>query len=971
MSSEPDVGTQPSAGVTRRALRARELARLRGLVRARAFWPVTAGVAAFAVAAGIFGWAAHDRPVLGLELAFSKDACCSMQVWVNRTRTSDFTVIPIQWGKTAIYSAPLHTARVTQLGMMLGDVPKSSVVVRRIWISRGSRTVDQVDVAHASAAIAYGATEHPGPGGITVTASGKTPSLYVPVSLNTHESRLRIYLASLSADPLRYVVELLLIGAILTVPFALASRRQAGLVVSIVLTVLAVRALLSLSWHLHDGVGKAVSLSSYLGVAKARELLLLDLTAVAAVAIPAGAALITRARRRNDSVEAAAIGPRPRQSLSRRTTSAVVAVPILLVALAAVPNLRAPAPTITISAIDAGRTAEYVPSWDSNNLIFWQYLINKTNLAPIKDFFWPYGFQWLFVVAAPWGIVMSYLTYVSFWAYLAIGTYLTLARFFSGAALIRRFVLVTAFWLSAELSGYVAFSTRYVAPLAVVFLFAAIDGEDGLRSWKRLLFGVALFQLTLFEVAQTVYAIVPIGFLLLVELALQVRKTRPELLRWLPRGTVTVGVPLAAAAAVLAASGALGVTTGYYGQLNALWYAWPSPIDDWIKHPVGLQAFIYWAVPVSLVLGTYGLLMRMGRLRLAYGVVVALGLLGFMVMQKQVLRPPVETQLWLPAVFGVVFWAAIETSLHSLRRWIAVSAVAGVMGALILIAGGYHAGWNALVDGPGHLLSNGGALLHQRDEFSADARAQFAPARFDKFVTYQPVVRALRRQAAVRAGGPVWILGDDSPITMMLGHSWPYYFNDLYDTSPISFQEKVIRRLERTPPVRVVWNFAPEAMLFDNVPNVVRVPLLYQWGVQHLAPERRFGQIEILRPLHPGEPVDLAWWRRRIGTTVDLGRIPEVASSGGSPCSAGSNCGTYVVVDFAKGRPHPDRVEIPVIVAGLRFAVTFETSSASHYVVPLDRVWFWAAAPAAPRFVDARQPGMTVVRRVLSNDVLY
>jgi hypothetical protein len=966
MSSEPEVGTQPPSGTVRRALHASEMvARLRGLPAKRAFWPMAAGVAAFAVTASVLAWAAHDAPVLRLELAFGNNACCSMQVWVNGTSATDITVIPIQWGKTATYSVPLQTTRVTQLRMPLGEVPRSSVVVRRIWITRGSETVDQADVAHTTGAIAYGATQHPFSGGITVTANGNKPALYVPLSLDTRESRLRVFLASVTYDPLRYLIELLLVGAILTVPFALASRRQAGLVVSLCLTFLAVRALVPLTWrlHLHDGVSKAISLSAYAGTPKARERLLLELTAVAALGIPAAVAISMRLRRRAAAVETIAIEPPPHHTLSRRAAAALVAVPIFLVALAAVPNLQA--------MIGAARTAEYIPSWDSNNLIFWQYLVQTTDLAPIKDFFWPYGFQWLFDAAVPWGIVMSYVTYVSFWAYLAVGTYLTLARFFGGAALVRRFVLVAAFWLSAELSNYVPFTTRYVAPLAVVLLFAAIDRDDRLRSGKRILFAVAFLELTLFEVAQAAYAIVPIGFLLLVELALQIRKTRLDVLRWLLRGTVTVGVPLAAAAAVLAATDTLGVTTGYYGQLNALWYAWPSAIDEWVKHPTDLRAFVFWAGPVSLVLGAYGLLTRAGRLRLAYGVVVALGLLGLMVMQKQVLRPPVETQIWLPAVFGLVFWAAVETSLHSVRRWAAVSAVAGALGALILVAGGYRTGWDAVSGGPVRFSNSVGALLHQRDEFAAAARAQFAPGRFEKFVQYQPVVRALHRDAAVRAGAPVWILGDDSPITMMLGHSWPYYFNDFYDASPIAFQQKVIQRLERTPPVRAVWNFGSDAMVFDTVPNVVRAPLLFEWAVRHFAPETQIGHFEILRPLHAGEPVHLAWWRRRIGSTVDLGRIPEVASVGGRECASGSDCGTYLVADFPKSRPHPDPARIPVTVAGLRFVVEFDTWSASHYVVPLDRLWFWAAAPTAGRSVDTTQPGITVVRRRRRSDVLY
>src|SRR5262249_10993116 len=156
----------------------------------------------------------------------------------------------------------------------------------------------------------------------------------------------------------------------------------------------------------------------------------------------------------------------------------------------------------------------------------------RTDLVPSGDFFYPYGLQWIFDAAAPWGQLASYLVYLSFWAFLALGTYSTLSRFFSGNAVLTRYVLLTAFWLTMVLTGELAFQTRYIAPLGVVLLFAALDGREGLWSGRRILFAFALFLLTLFEVAQAGYALVPIGFLVLVELALGVDRTRAAIGRW-------------------------------------------------------------------------------------------------------------------------------------------------------------------------------------------------------------------------------------------------------------------------------------------------------------------------------------------------------------------------------------------------------------------------------------------------------
>ena len=274
---------------------------------------------------------------------------------------------------------------------------------------------------------------------------------------------------------------------------------------------------------------------------------------------------------------------------------------------------------------------------------------------------------------------------------------------------------------------------------------------------------------------------------------------------------------------------------------------------------------------MTLALGVTGLFMRGARQRSSSAVVVALGLLGLMLMQKQILRPHAATQIWLPLVFGLVYWAVSDTLLAPARRWAVVLAASGGAAALVLVSGGYHQGWKAVEGGPSRLSSSVHALVHQRATFARQADEQFAPVTFSRFTDDQPLVRALKAVPAVRAGGPVWILGDDTPVTMMLGKSWPYYFSDMYDASPIEFQEKVLKELARHPPARVVWNFTPSALIFDAVPTPVRVPLLYDWAVHNLAPLRRIGHFEILGTRRAGDPIDLSWWRRRVGQRLDLG----------------------------------------------------------------------------------------------------
>jgi hypothetical protein len=228
----------------------------------------------------------------------------------------------------------------------------------------------------------------------------------------------------------------------------------------------------------------------------------------------------------------------------------------------------------------------------------------------------------------------------------------------------------------------------------------------------------------------------------------------------------------------------------------------------------------------------------------------------------------------------------------------------------------------------------------------------------------------------VQAGAPVWILGDDSPITMMLGHNWPYYYNDFYDTSPLALQKKVLRLLQRHPPARVVWNVSPDAMVFDAVPSIVRVPLLFEWAIRSFTPERQLGDFIILGQRDPNGPTDFAWWRDRLGTTLDLGHIPNVASLPAHECdAAAAGCGSFLVVKAPPGLTLPPVVDIPVTAEGLSYTVRFSTTPrVSRNVVPLDRLWFWNTASrdkrsAAVGLVNGAEVELT--HRQLDPNVLY
>jgi hypothetical protein len=927
---------------------------------------VAVGLTAFAGSTALLSWGTHDRPVLRLDVAFSANACCSWQVWVNGTSLREITVLPVLAGTETTYQVPLTVEHVSYLRMPLGQSKGMTVTFRDIRITRGSRTVSQADPASLPIT-AYFARKHTVPGGVGFTSTYTQPFLAVPVSLDTGEGRFRLLLASVEDKPLRGVVGLMLAGVIGVLLIAMRNRRQAVWLFGVVSVVALIEAVpwLSRQIDLRDSVRSAVGFASYQGRWKRREQFVVDAAVAVAILAPAALCAITR--------QVARPGPPLRRSalpaLSRGAAALLVAGPVVVLAIAAAPNFR---------QLITG-APRYTPSWDSNNFVFWSYLIQKLHLVPMRDFFWPYGFQSLFNTRVPWGPLASYMTSLSFWLFLALGSYFALSRYFSGRSLLLRYLVLASFWVSVTLVGYWSFTVRYEAALAVVLLFAGLPTTAPVASWRRVAFAFAWAELVLLEPAQAIYASVPVGFLLLMEAVVSVERERRVLGGWLAKNVLTLTGASVVAVAVYALTGELRRTLSYYEELGAITSqaALPGQVDGWITSPTGLQSFLFWSVPLGLALGLFGLLSSRDRSRDASPAVVALALLGFMIMQKQTVRPGIESQIWLPVVFSIPFWAVSETRLDGLRRWSVVAAIAAGSVAVILVAGDYHSGWRRLAGGPDRLSNSVGALLHQRGALAATARQAFVPAAFERFGQYAPVVRELERVPSVRQGRPVWILGDDSPITMMLGAGWPYYYNDLYDTAPIDAQRLVLRRLALAPPTRVVWNFDTRAMVFDTVPQVVRVPLLFQWAVANLVPQTTLGTFAILRERQVGEPVPLAWWRRRIGTTVDLGHIPAVASLPSVPCvGTRPSCASYLVVTVPAGTSPPPAFHIPVAVDGVSFTVAFApTARVERYVVPLDRLWFWRPGErGADRVLPAGTTNgvrVELVRRLVDPDALY
>ena len=193
-----------------------------------------------------------------------------------------------------------------------------------------------------------------------------------------------------------------------------------------------------------------------------------------------------------------------------------------------------------------------------------------------------------------------------------------------------RYVLLSAFWLTALLTSDFPFATRYVSALAVVLLFVGIDPRrDALLAWRRALFGLALFAAVLFEPAQAVYALVAIAVFAVCELVAD----RTEVGGIVRRTLATIAAPAALGVLVYwlldSVSGSIDVYRSFLLASSA--YARPGQVDGWVVHPTTLASFVFWAMPLTIALGLSGFMVASRRARLPYAAAAALGVLSLMI----------------------------------------------------------------------------------------------------------------------------------------------------------------------------------------------------------------------------------------------------------------------------------------------------------------------------------------------------
>lgn len=608
--------------------------------------------------------------------------------------------------------------------------------------------------------------------------------------------------------------------------------------------------------------------------------------------------------------------------------------------------------------------------WDQANLITWAYL-QQQGFAPMADYWYPYGNAWVFtdfptgpVAMLVWQASLVCAVAWALWRLLGPRPY-RIGLCLLGLAVLGGFdphgiLGPPLFW-------------RYVAGLVVALAYAAVGPLRHVSPTR----GHAVF----FALSALVALLIPdmlvvgLGGALFVALGALTFEPSVRAPRRLVRAAAVDVLPVVGALAVMLVAWALAGTFDenlrWFGEVRA------GSAFTAIQHPAsalaglnvepGLTPLLLVVSPLLLVFGfAYGRARDDDAARTVSLIMFAASGATAVVLAKHLVRP--QSVLVLHVPLTALLWSAtVLWSRRSVTSWIAVGVFLGALAATLDAASSVPPAryLTAAVNAPATVVRDLEQVVN-RKELREAAGDRFAAERFAD----DPVKQFVADKVAAQLGGPgarrFAVLGDAPLLYVLLGQPPPDHV-EMYTMSPIENQRDVVAALRRSAPEHLVWR---RDYATDGVPYHVRDPLVFAYAIDRYVPETRSEPWDLLRRRKPGEPVALGYWRRRLGTTVDLAGIPSYSRGDErARCRSGSDCAPYAIVT---GPGRGDGAPVSIRLAGTPYALKLATrKGVNTYAVRLDRLWYWPYVGAGTRLVSAT-PGWQVQRvGARAGDALY
>ena len=184
-----------------------------------------------------------------------------------------------------------------------------------------------------------------------------------------------------------------------------------------------------------------------------------------------------------------------------------------------------------------------------------------------------------------------------------------------------------------------------------------------------------------------------------------------------------------------------------------------------------------------------------------------------------------------------------------------------------------------------------------------------------------------------------FVLGDDAYLYPLF-NKIPFKYISLYNVSPRYDQIQLITQLENKDPKYVI--FRSDFKVFDNVPNIVRTPLLYKYVVDNYGFKTQFRSFDILekKAIMPNE--NLKYWQDFFGQNLNLESLIKYGNYDLTSCENLGKCENYIELININKNATQEYVEIKFRSENLSVTVKFKLPrNQSKIYLKLQNLWFF------------------------------
>lgn len=733
-----------------------------------------------------------------------------------------------------------------------------------------------------------------------------------------------------------------LIGAIFLLGSAAISQTLPLLVVALTLSVVGYPIVMAVTnfFAAPVDISKAVGHAAYVGFPKDSERLAFFVTCAVALALGAGFGRIVRkfSKPIQESVG--------NSNLSQRS----LFVPVVVIACFAFLQF----PQLSRSWDQIANLKHSLAGFDWSNIFTWDYLAYN-GLLPYRDYWFPYGGEQFQLGVFPAGRMGTYVVQVILCAAISFSLY----ELFDRRPLP---FLVTLFVLAAYIEVNLFVGTkRYLTATTAILAAAALSKRQSHAKLPYLAFGAFVGWIFWREPSQLGYAAPGLLFLLGREFLFA---RRDSTLRVFWARTVLVAAAAALVASVevvrMAVNGQLESFVTTYSHLTSISVssAIPTYLQRWFSFTSHYENILCIGLHLLLAYGAFSLARAQKNSRDWLGpLILALGLLTAVIYLKMLIRPSMALHVLVPIYFGAALLAGdILKRSSALQKSCAYFFIGAIIGSTTAGTWTVEKGW-ALSERAEQVRTDVGIAFSKGLEVSPEQRDSYYAV--DRYKDIEPDTQALIDFLKSKNFPPLsqnfFVFGDDSYLYPML-HARPCPYISSFDASNVWAQNDVIACLQNTNPRYIVWNTSNFS--FDAVPTIVRVPLTLNYIVEHYVPEQSFGHFEILKP-RAGEPFNWAFWSEKLGTSVNLGAVPNLSMGCPAKSAKPSTGREREFLRLPDARVNGEPVNLVVSIADKSFNVSYNPvlfPQKKSDDIALSRLWFWDVAQQEnlPRRVELK-----------------